>query len=82
LAQLRHPGIGARPNVGRPAGVIETAVAINPVIGHPMLSRGNEVANRTNLLRRMSPELADSVAKVFLSHRSRILRAIGAAIES
>jgi hypothetical protein len=44
--------------------VIETAVAINPVIGHPMLSRGNEVANRTNLLRRMNPELADCVAKV------------------
>ena len=38
--------------------MIETAVAINPVIGHPMLSRGNEVTNRTNLLRRMSPELA------------------------
>jgi hypothetical protein len=28
----------------------ETAVAINPVIAHPMLSRGNEVANRTNFV--------------------------------
>jgi hypothetical protein len=28
------------------------------------------------------PRCADSVAKVFLSHRSRILRAVGAAIES
>jgi hypothetical protein len=34
------------------------SVAINPVIPLPMLSRGNEVANRTNLLRRMSPKLA------------------------
>jgi hypothetical protein len=37
-------------NVGRPAGVIRTTVAINPVIAHPMLSRGNEVANRTNFV--------------------------------
>src|SRR3954470_7094719 len=35
-----------------------TAGAINPVIAHPVFSRGNEVANRTNLLRCMSPELA------------------------
>jgi len=65
-------------NVGRPAGVIRTAVAINPVIAHPMLSRGNEVANRTNLLRCMSPELADIVAKVFLGWRSKILGAADA----
>jgi hypothetical protein len=47
------------------------------MMAHPMLSRGNEVA----LLRCMSPELADSVAKVFLSHRPQIFRAVGAAIE-
>src|SRR6476660_2385011 len=29
----------------------------------------------------MSPELADSVAKVFLRHGSQILRGVGAAIE-
>jgi hypothetical protein len=63
LGSASPPGIGARPNVGRPAGAIETAVAINPVIGHPMLSRGNEVANRTNLLRHMSPELACAVQR-------------------
>jgi hypothetical protein len=33
------------------------------------------------LLRRMSPVVADSVAKVFLSHRPQIFRAVGAAIE-
>ena len=43
--------------------MIETAVAINPVIAHPILSRGNEVANRTNLLRCMSPELVCAVQR-------------------
>jgi hypothetical protein len=33
------------------------------------------------LLQRMSPEVADSVAKVFLQHATQILRAIGATIE-
>ena len=36
-------------SAGLPAR-FETAVAINPVIAHPMLSRGNEVANRTNFV--------------------------------
>src|SRR6476659_4220115 len=33
-----------------PPARFEPAVAINPVIAHPMLSRGNEVANRTNFV--------------------------------
>jgi hypothetical protein len=36
---------------------------------------------RCRLLRRMSPLVADFVAKVFLHHRSKIFRAVGAAIE-
>jgi hypothetical protein len=36
-------------SAGLPAW-FETAGAINPVIAHPMLSRGNEVTNRTNFV--------------------------------
>jgi hypothetical protein len=36
-------------SAGLPAR-FESAVAINPVIAHPMLSRGSEVANRTNFV--------------------------------